>query len=88
MRAVREQIDGLRHDTDTIRHPSEIGPLCASALMFPMATEHLHLNGMAADHAEWTVDFRDDDFDASALERAMVEARRSAYSELSALDAA
>lgn len=49
---------------------------------------HLHLDGMAADHAEWTVDLRDDDFDASALERAMVEARRTAYSELAALDAA
>jgi hypothetical protein len=53
-----------------------------------MATEHLHLEGMTADHAEWTVDLRDDDFDASALEAAMVEARISAYSELASLDAA
>ncbi len=56
--------------------------------MGPMATEHLHVDGMTADHAEWTVDLRDDDFDASALERAMLEARRTAYSELAALDAA
>lgn len=54
-----------------------------------MANEHpLHVDGMAADHAEWTVDLRDDDFDATALERAMVSARESAYSELAALDAA
>lgn len=53
-----------------------------------MATEHLHLDGMAADHAEWTVDLRDDDFDAAALEAAMLEARTSAYAELAGLDAA
>ncbi len=53
-----------------------------------MATEHLHLEGMAADHAEWTVDLRDDDFDAAALEAAMVQARESAYTELAELDAA
>ena len=53
-----------------------------------MANEHLHLHGMEADHPEWTVDLRDDDFDASALEAAMVEARESAYSELAELDAA
>lgn len=57
--------------------------------MAPMATEHhLHVEGMAADHAEWTVDLREDDFDASALERAMLAARESAYSELATLDAA
>ncbi len=57
--------------------------------MAPMATEHhLHVDGMAADHAEWTVDLREDDFDASALERAMLAARESAYSELATLDAA
>lgn len=56
--------------------------------MADMATEHLHLDGTAADHAEWTVDLRDDDFDATAMERAMVQARESAYSELASLDAA
>lgn len=61
--------------------------------MGPMATadrdiNHLHLDGMAADHAEWTVDLREDDFDATALERAMLAARETAYSELAALDAA
>lgn len=56
--------------------------------MGAMATEHLHVDGMAADHAEWSVDSRDDDFDATALERAMVKARETAYSELAALDAA
>lgn len=53
-----------------------------------MATEHLHLDGTEADHAEWTVDLRDDDFDASALEAAMLQARDSAYSELAELNAA
>lgn len=55
--------------------------------MGPMATE-LHLKGTEADHAEWTVDLRDDDFDATALEEAMLRARESAYSELAELDAA
>ncbi len=56
-------------------------------------TEHVHLHGAAADHAEWSVSWSAEDqgreeFDADALERAMVEARRSAYSELADLDAA
>ncbi|MDZ7674388.1 MAG: hypothetical protein U5K30_04890 [Acidimicrobiales bacterium] len=51
-------------------------------------SEHVHMEGMAADHPEWTVDRRADTFDADALERAMLEARRSAYSELADLDAA
>lgn len=53
-----------------------------------MATEHLHLEGMDADHAQWSVGVRDDDFDADALERAMIESRQSAYRELSELGAA
>lgn len=51
-------------------------------------SEHVHMEGMAADHPEWTVDHEEDSFDAAAMERAMVEARRSAYSELAELDAA
>lgn len=49
---------------------------------------HFHVDGSAADHADWDVDVRDDDFDASALEEAMLEALESAYSELAELDAA
>ena len=51
-------------------------------------TEHLHLDGTDADHVQWSVDVRDDDFDAAELERAMLEARQSAYRSLADLGAA
>ena len=74
-----------RHDSSLVRNGNVVWERADG----PMANEHpLHVDGMAADHAEWTVDLRDDDFDATALERAMVSARESAYSELAALDAA
>lgn len=47
-----------------------------------MADLHLHLEGTTLDHPEWTADERDDVFDASALEQAMVESRRRAYEAL------
>lgn len=49
---------------------------------------HIHLDGAPADHAEWTANPAEDDFDAEALERAMVESRRRAYTALQGLDAA
>lgn len=52
-------------------------------------TEHVHLHGAEPDHAEWSTEWSGvDPFDGDALEQAMVEARRSAYSELADLDAA
>lgn len=51
-------------------------------------TNHIHLHGAPADHAEWAAGPIDDDFDADALERAMVESRRRAYTALEAIDAA
>lgn len=53
----------------------------------PMPELHLHLDGTPADHAEWTAT-ADDDFDAEALEAAIVESRRKLYDELHDLDAA
>lgn len=53
-----------------------------------MAPPQLHLHGSPADHAEWAAVERDDDFDAAALERAMVEARERAYRALATIDAA
>jgi hypothetical protein len=47
-----------------------------------MAELHLHLEGTTFDHPEWTADERDDVFDASALEQAMLESRRQAYEAL------
>ena len=54
----------------------------------PMAPRHIHLTGAAADHAEWGADPVDDDFDADALEAAMIEARDQAYRALATIDAA
>lgn len=52
-------------------------------------SDHVHLDGSAADRAEWSVNWGGvDEFDADALEHAMIEARRTAYSELADLDAA
>lgn len=53
-----------------------------------MAPRHMHLQGAAADHAEWTATPIDDEFDATALEEAMIEALEDAYRVLSELDAA
>ena len=53
-----------------------------------MAHRQIHLHGSAADHAEWTAGPADDDFDESALERAMTEARERAYRALATIDAA
>lgn len=50
-----------------------------------MGNLHLHLDGAAADHAEWTAT-GDDDFDAATLEQAMVESRRRLYDELRDID--
>lgn len=51
-------------------------------------SSHIHLDGAPADHAEWSAGPIEDDFDAEALERAMIEARRTAYTALEGLDAA
>ena len=53
-----------------------------------MAPRHMHLHGAAADHAEWAAGPVDDDFDAEALEAAMIEAREQAYRSLATIDAA
>lgn len=53
-----------------------------------MAPRQMHLHGSAADHAEWAPVEVDDDFDADALERAMIESRERAYRALAAIDAA
>ena len=56
--------------------------------MVSMAERHMHLQGSPVDHVEWTADPEVDDFDAHALEEAMIEAREDAYRALAALDAA
>ena len=48
----------------------------------------MHLHGAKVDHVEWMATPIDDDFDASALEAAMIEARESAYRALAEIDAA
>ena len=53
-----------------------------------MAPRTIHLHGAAADHAEWAPVQSDDDFDAAALERAMIEAREREYRTLATFDAA
>lgn len=53
-----------------------------------MAPRQMHLHGSPADHAEWMPVAEDDDFDAGALERAMIEARERAYQALARIDAA
>lgn len=53
-----------------------------------MAPRHMHLQGAAVDHVEWMATPVEDDFDANALEEAMIEAREDAYRALAALDAA
>lgn len=49
---------------------------------------HLHVEGAPVDHAEWSAEPRDEGFDAAAMERAMIAARREAYASLATLDAA
>ncbi len=56
--------------------------------MAPMAERHMHLHGSPVDHVEWTAGPAVDDFDAVALEEAMIEAREDAYRALATLDAA
>lgn len=53
-----------------------------------MAPRQMHLHGTAADHAEWGPVDVDDDFDAAALERAMIESRERVYRDLATIDAA
>jgi hypothetical protein len=53
-----------------------------------MAPRQMHLHGAPADHALWLPGPTDDDFDESALEKAMIEAREKAYRALASLDAA
>lgn len=50
-----------------------------------MADLHLHLDGERPEQPWWTTDERDDVFDATALERAMLESRRRTYAELGEL---
>lgn len=56
--------------------------------MLFMAERHMHLHGSPVDHVEWAADPVVDDFDAAALEEAMIEAREDAYRALAVLDAA
>lgn len=55
-----------------------------------MAPRLVHLEGSAADHAMWSPEWSatTDDFDAEALERAMIQSRETAYRALAGLDAA
>lgn len=52
-----------------------------------MADQHLHLSGATLDEPHWSAQ-DDDDFDADAMERALLEARSREYAALAALDAA
>ncbi len=48
----------------------------------------MHLQGGAVDHAAWMTGPERDDFDATAMEEAMIEAREAAYRALAEIDAA
>lgn len=48
----------------------------------------MHLHGSPVDHVDWAADTGGDDFDAVALEEAMIEAREDAYRVLAEIDAA
>ncbi len=49
---------------------------------------HMYLDGAAVDHVAWTADLVQDDFDATAMEAAILEARYNAFRVLAELDAA
>ncbi len=49
---------------------------------------HLYLDGAAVDHVAWAADPDQDDFDATAMETAIIEARYRAFRALAELDAA
>ena len=49
---------------------------------------HLYLDGAAVDHAVWAAGPVQDDFDAAAMEAAIIEARYDAFRVLAELDAA
>ncbi len=49
---------------------------------------HMYLDGAAVDHVAWATDPVQDDFDATAMEAAIIEARYNAFRVLAELDAA